>query len=227
MAKLYRKYCPQEWSEAIGLEQVKAFSKASPLDGECVFFSGPSSSGKSLCAGLLAKQFTSDINIQQMNGSGIGVDDVDVIAKEFHTRPLFSPRRRAVVIEEAHNITRHAQERLLLVMETLPEYNLLLFTTTVPEGQFTDAFVSRCKVFNLPAYKPAQVRSVLTATMAAEGMDIPEADVAKIIKGARGNLRRALEDLSLAQVPFILKSAQATTKEQKPLSLFSIAQESA
>ena len=128
-------------------------------------------------------------------GSDLDANRARGLESELRTRPMFAPMH-AIVVDEADSITPGGQVRLLQILDRLPMFAVVIFTSNEDEEGFDGRFLTRLKVIhftNQGLLGPAAAWLVRIAER--EGMTLSMAEASKRIRLARNNLRRALIDL--------------------------------
>lgn len=87
-----------------------------------------------------------------LSGSKLGIEQVRKISDFFSLKPYMS-KSRAVVLEEAGNLTIEAQNALLKTLEELPENSLFILAASA-DSCFLPTVLSRCEVKKLPFAAP-------------------------------------------------------------------------
>jgi replication-associated recombination protein RarA len=153
---LYEYYRPKCITDLVGHTAVKKVIRTI-LDsgwwgGRAWWVSGPSGSGKTTLARILAHQGADDMFIQELDsGRELTTEAMNDIDDSMRYLALGRKNGRAYIVNEAHCLRLAMVQRLLGVLERLPEHVCWIFTTTV-EGQLqffednTDAapLLSRC-----------------------------------------------------------------------------------
>ena len=168
-------------------------------DRACILIVGPSGSGKSTIARILADSVAGhDLNIHEINAGTEG--SIDAIRKIEESMGLCAWCKgwRVYIIEEAHNLSKSAQEGLLHVVENYPAQTLFVFTST--EEKFTPAFMSRMVTLRLKAISERDTLDAMAQVCIRAGLspkDLPVHELRAIAQAAGGNVRQALNDLEL------------------------------
>lgn len=76
--------------------------------------------------------------------SRLGIEQARIIKEHFSLKP-YSAKGRAVVLEDASNLTHEAQNALLKILEELPEYALFILGAD-SETKLLPTVISRCQV---------------------------------------------------------------------------------
>jgi DNA polymerase-3 subunit gamma/tau len=170
--------------------------------GESLLFAGPSGTGKTTLAWLIAKALGADKwSITELDGEACGVDAVRRVANTIELGAWGdSSAWRVWIVNECHEIAPKAVQAFLTLLEGLPERRLFMFTTTKDIeaglfGDFTEPFASRCKVFAFTNQGLAQSFAAKARQIAeAEGLNgKPESAYLRLVQDCHNNMRRVLQ----------------------------------
>jgi replication-associated recombination protein RarA len=160
---------------------------------------GKSGLGKTSLANIMAQAAAPHpLNIRRYAGPSFTSDVVCQIADAFATPSLYGGFY-AVIINEADEIPRLSQIRLLDLMDRLVEHHLVLLLTSNDElPEFDARFRSRVKpqLFTAMGLAPL-ARDWLLNIADAEGIPISKNEAARIVKLSHNNLRACLQSLEL------------------------------
>lgn len=193
---LHLKYRPQEFDQVTGhAAAVKAF-KRSLKDSQAFMLTGPAGTGKTTLARLGAKHLGIEphevLEIDAATNSGI--DHMRVLQNIIRYRPL-GGTRRAVIIDEAHGLSKQAWDSLLKVVEEPPEH-LIWFLCTTNASKIPATIKSRCTPIPLQAIAPDQLADLLDEIAEIEKIDLPDGVASICIKEANGSARQLLVNLA-------------------------------
>ena len=136
MASLFERYRPAKWSEVVGQDKLIAKVNAlrpRGLGGRAYWIAGPSGAGKTSWARILAREIAAEHAITEMDASELTPADVRAFQSQWRGRPLGSPGW-ALLLNESHGLRKDTIRALLVMLEALPDYVAVIFTTTA-EGQ--------------------------------------------------------------------------------------------
>ena len=207
--QLYEKYRPQSLSQFIGQPKlIKRLERLTARDGwdrDALWLEGPSGVGKTTLAWILARRVAHDLFIDELDGHKCGVEAV----RELESTLMLSAgdRRRVVIVNESHSMTRQAVQAWLTLLERLPKHTLCIFTTTENLsdglfGSFSSPFASRCKLFSLSNQGLAQLFAERAREIAkAQGVDGKAAPAyLRLVQECRNNMRQVLQKIDAGEM---------------------------
>jgi len=156
--KLSEKYRPMDWPDFVGqdkaVRKIQAYVATNRHGGRVFLFQGESGSGKTSAAMCVCKdlgiaehrhtlrqlQNGAAINLRFVNGRDMDLATVEEVNDWLQHIP-FGPEgcRKALVVDEAQEMTRLTQNRLLTVFEIVPEFATVILTTTDARRMTRDA----------------------------------------------------------------------------------------
>lgn len=194
------KYRPKTLDEVIGHEEVVKSLKALFLKNavpKSFLFSGPSGTGKSTLARIIAKSLNCDThNIMEMDAAvNTGVDDMRQFCENLKIPAFGSSLLKVAILEESHMLSKAAWNSLLLLVEEPPAHLYFIFCTTEP-SKVIDTIKTRCHWYNLKEVPTDGIMDLLDYVIETEGLKLPENAVSTIACTANGSPRQALVRLS-------------------------------
>ena len=164
---LYEIHRPKALVDVLG--QDKAIQTVKRLidrgiGGRALWLSGPSGTGKTTIARIIASQIADDLYVSEFDcADQITVSALDGIESDMAYRG-FGKGGKVYIINESHGLRQQSIRRLLGLLERLPDYVTIIFTTT-KQGQeklFDDQIdanplLSRCIEINLTSQGLAKV----------------------------------------------------------------------
>ena len=198
--ELYRKLRPTTLDQIYGQPAVVK-QMAAMVKGEVphvIMFCGPSGTGKSTSAKILRTHLDcGDHDFMEIDAAtNRGIDDIRSIKDRMNLSPL-SGTTRVWLLDEAHMLTREAQNALLLVLENPPPH-VYFFISTTDEKKLLETVRSRCTVLKFSPVNAASMASLITDMAKAERIKVSEDVIEKIVECANGNARSAVTLLEKA-----------------------------
>jgi DNA polymerase III subunit gamma/tau len=212
---LYRKYRPQDFDEVVGQEAVvRTLRNAIESDQvrQAYLFAGPRGTGKTSLARILAKALncaqgttttpdgTCHSCVAIANGTSLDVVEMDAASqrgiddiREIRERVVLQPvegRYKVYILDEAHQLTDAAFNALLKLIEEPPPHLVFVFCTT-DLAKMPATVRSRCQTFVFSRPRLPDLIRKLRRIADAEQIDVPDAALAMIARGARGAYRDA------------------------------------
>lgn len=226
---LINKYRPQTFAEVVGHpQQVKALQAAIAKKRSRAFLMiGPSGVGKTTLARIAATEAGAGAehgDIQEIDAAThTGVDAMRAVTDLLSYRPIGGSKAKALIVDEAHALSKAASQALLKVLEEPPEWVYWFLCTTEPT-RILPTLRTRCTKVNLRAVAFADIVDVLDDINAKEKLKVPEKIVDLAADMADGSVRQAISNLvevaecrNLKEAEKVLEAA-ATSAEAHELA---------
>jgi DNA polymerase-3 subunit gamma/tau len=210
-----RKYRPQRFQDVVGQEHVTqtlAHAIEQKRIAHAYLFCGPRGTGKTTIARIFSKclnctggpkvDFAEDdqrvveiaegraLDVLEIDGaSNNGVEQVRELRETCKYAPA-SARFKIYIIDEVHMLSTAAFNALLKTLEEPPEHVKFMFATTDPE-KVLPTILSRCQRFDLRRIPAALISKELARIAVLEEVEIDQAALYAIARGAEGAMRDA------------------------------------
>ena len=147
----------------------------------------------------------SDLFIHELDGDKCTLAAVRELEQTLY---LAAPNSwRVAIINECHSMSRQAVQAWLTLLERLPRYTLIVFTTTQDIrsnlfGEFAGPFGSRCKVLDFSSQGLARLFAARAREIAqAEGLDgAPESSYLRLVQKHHNNFRAVLQSVDCGEM---------------------------
>lgn len=196
------KYRPQRWKDVWGQDAVVKSMQASVESKNrphAYILTGPSGTGKTTLARIAAKELgvaaTNLIEVDAASNNGIDVMR-EIMAPLRYVGFGDSPNK-AVILDEAHMLSKQAWNSLLKTVEEPPAHVFFFFCTT-ESSKIPDAIVTRCVAYNLRPLKYPDIMDLLELVREKEDLPTTQRVLELIAQSCNGSPRAALVMLAQA-----------------------------
>lgn len=156
---------------------------------------GPSGCGKTTLALIMAAGFDcKEENIRKINvANNTGVDAMRQITDESHTYGM-GGGNKVYILDEAHQLTKEAQNELLEVLEFCPSHCYFILCTTEVNG-LIKTVRNRCTEYELNTLTEEEIKKLLNGVCKSEKLTIDPDIIEGISCVCGGSPRAALVNL--------------------------------
>ena len=197
MDSLWTKYRPKTFDDVLGQDAVVRSLKKVLKDARAhaFVFSGPSGTGKTTLARILAMSFAaggSSINIIEVNGASTsGKDEARELVAKSQYRAIGGSPVKFIIIDEAHRLTSAAWESLLKPVEEPPKHVYYAFCTT-EISKIPKTIITRCTRYDLKPVKEELIFDLLCSVCNGEEIETTDEILELIAENSNGSPRQAL-----------------------------------
>lgn len=197
------KYRPRSLKEVVGQKEAVK-SLASMLKDKTrphsFLFTGPSGTGKTTLARILAAEFQCEpANIIEVDAaSNTGIDAMRAITETLRYTGFGDTPNKMIIIDECHALSKAAWQSLLKSVEEPPAHVYFALCTTDP-GKVPDTIKTRCHCYNLKELRNDDLMDLLEDVIGFEALDTSDEVVKLVAKACNGSPRQALVMLSMVK----------------------------
>jgi len=206
---------PKRWQDLIGQEAHVVELKKRFINGNIphfYIFSGPVGSGKTTFGRMLAIMLQKDptrfsdmsemdhekynYDIKEINAANkTSIDDVRQLIEDLHYLPLYG-KSKIVIMDEAHQLSKSAQDALLKDTEDIKKHVFIIFCTSALT-KLSEALRSRACIMVMRPLTTETTRSLLSRAAKVRGF---QKDMEPLVTG--------LEELSVTSPRWVLQAAE-------------------
>ena len=191
---LYNDYRPKTLEEVFGHKEIKESLKS--LFKEKAFphaflFSGPSGTGKTTFARIMANMLNAGSDIIEINIANTnGVDFIRELNEVARRSPLLG-NNKVFILDEVQQLTKEGQNCLLKLLEDSPKYSYFILCTT-DQQKLLPTIKNRCLSYTLKALSNKDIESILVYVTTLEKLVISEDVLNLLVYKSSGCPRKAL-----------------------------------
>ncbi|MEL6439147.1 MAG: DNA polymerase III subunit gamma/tau [Cyanobacteria bacterium J06621_8] len=239
------KYRPTRFEEIVGQQIPVSIARISIAQSEdklqtTYLLVGPSGSGKTTLARIMARSFNckqrendepcgdcssckaslnhTSLAITEIDGADRnGVDDVRDIIEKCQLN-VINNKYRIFIIDEAHQMSKPAQNALLKTLEDTPQNTIFILCTT-EEDRLLETIKSRARILRFSTVSKALVTGFLLNVAHHENIELSEAEAQVIYKYNQGSIRRSLQTISMLSDGITVANLCPVIKEDDLLQL--------
>lgn len=228
---LFEIHRPKSLSDVVGQSKtVKALQSLLSRNAAAgaFYFSGPSGQGKtSVSRALLADLKVDSRDITNIGGADCTADFVRELRYNFSLATWGDSGFKAVIVDEAHAMSKQAVQVWLPFLEELPAKRIVLFTSTEAIqsdmfGNFTAPLASRCKVFEMSIDQNEAAAHLANVASGAGLNGQPLSAYRALLVQCHNNVRMALQKIETGEMLASVQALPCTVAESKPLEAMSV-----
>ena len=160
-------------------------------------FSGPSGCGKTTLGRIVASRVgAEEMDVVELDASAErGINEMREMRRDLAMSPLYGPAK-LYLLDEAHGLTRDAQNALLKSLEDCRKHSFVVLCSTEPD-RLLETVRQRCTHFEVTRLGDNIVYNMLVDVCEAEGFTTSEEILDVIVEKADGIPRNALTLLGI------------------------------
>ena len=122
-----------------------------------------------------------------------GVNDMRSLAESFSYAPMYLDNK-IFILDEAHQLSKAAQNKLLKDLEDTPD-NIYIILCTTDASSLVDTLIDRCYSFNFSLLQRNQLLTIMDDILVLENRSLNESIKSMLIEVSKGSARSLLVNL--------------------------------
>jgi DNA polymerase-3 subunit gamma/tau len=193
--EFYKKYRPKLIKEVVGQQDACHILKGLIDKNKvprAILFTGPSGCGKTTLARILKDKLgCTDNNFIEQNAADFnGIEMVRDIRRTMRFSNV-GGTCRIWLIDEAHELTKGAQNAFLKILEDTPKHVYFFLATTDP-AKLLATIKTRCTEIKCSAIADKALDSLVRRVAESEDIELTDETVDKLVSAAESSARKAL-----------------------------------
>lgn len=204
------RYRPQSFADVVGQDAVVRSLQGicKRKDAQVFLFAGPAGTGKTSLSRIVCKALgVEDSAMMEIDAaSKNGIDDMRQLQEIIQYRPFSGSGKRAVILDEAHAVSKQGFDSLLKILEEPPEHVVWCFCTT-NVAKIPKTLQTRCAKFDLKLVSEKDLGGLYDWVCEQEKLELPGDVGDLIIREAQGSPRQLLSNMVVARTAKTKKEA--------------------
>jgi len=180
--------------QSIAVEEVRNFLRMFPVK-KALILNGPVGTGKTSMALALAKE--NDLELFELNASDLrNRKSLEAVLKPSLEQQSLFGKKKLILMDEADGITGSDRGGLpeLIALISKTKVPIIITSNDIWKKKFS-LLRKSCKIISLKELSDIDVKQIITEVLKKEDKKIKSETIDLIVKGARGDVRAALNDL--------------------------------
>ena len=180
--------------QSIAVEEVRNFLRMFPVK-KALILNGPVGTGKTSMALALAKE--NDLELFELNASDLrNRKSLEAVLKPSLEQQSLFGKKKLILMDEADGITGSDRGGLpeLIALISKTKVPIIITSNDIWKKKFS-LLRKSCKIISLKELSDINVKQIITEVLKKEDKKIKSETIDLIVKGARGDVRAALNDL--------------------------------
>jgi DNA polymerase III gamma/tau subunit len=202
-APYHIKHRPTRLEDVVGNDDVIVAIEAAVLAKNrqhTYFFFGPSGTGKTTLARIVAKRFGCEpANIVEVDAASTsGIDDMRLLTSTLRYSGFGDSPNKAYIVDECHGLSKQAWDSLLKSTEEPPPHAFFFFCSTNP-SKIPATMLTRGSAYSLQPVRFDSLMDLLERVDLLEGLGSPGWVLEAAARASQGSPRAALVSLAMIQ----------------------------